>query len=191
MARSYNKSATSVRSDSGPYGGADYRAAEAKRGGGNVGSTMKDIRAELSSNKGLKDYADDIKAKKAETPQGVLDNFNAGVGDVQFNPYRPFTNFVDRDVGDESSDKLNTFIAFRDLLESQGRSKQEIAQLDDAIEDYADKAALLQYSVENAPDDSKGDRFGVVLQQYNRSVLSTKNLFQDIILPSKRGPRNK
>ena len=100
----------------------------------------------------LRDYAGDIKFLKGESDQSTLDFFNNTIGNVQFNPYRPFTNYVDRDVDDESTDKLNAFIAFRDLLESKGRSKEELAKLDEDIEDYADRAGVLEYVVRNGPD---------------------------------------
>lgn len=191
MARGYSQS----RSESGPYGGADYRAAEAKRGGGNTGATMKSIRAELnaSDNREVGEVVDRaVNIRKITTGKsGVLDKFNMDIGDVQFNPYRPFTNFVDKDVDRESLDKLNTFVAFRDFLKEDGGSKQEIARLDEAIEDYADKAEDLRVFVNNSEDgDKPGSKFQKILAEYNKSALSAKNLFQDIILPSKKGPRN-
>jgi hypothetical protein len=142
-----------ARSESGPYGGADYRAAEAKRSGGDSGTTVKAIREDLAmSTADLRDYAGDIKFLKGESDQSTLDFFNNTIGNVQFNPYRPFTNYVDRDVDDESTDKLNAFIAFRDLLESKGRSKEELAKLDEDFEVYADRAGVLEYVVRNGPD---------------------------------------
>jgi hypothetical protein len=185
-----------ARSESGPYGGADYRAAEAKRGGGDSGTTVRGLREDLAMTENLRDYADDLKSLKGESDQSILDFFGNTIGDVQFNPYRPFTNYVDRDVEEESTDKLNAFIAFRDFLESEGRSKQELAELDEDIEDYADRAGVLEYVVRNGPDSrtegGSGNQpagFAKVLGEYNKSVLRVKNTIQDIILPSKRGPR--
>ena len=187
MARGYSQS----RSESGPYGDAGYRSREAARSGGDSGITMRVIRRELNEYYGQEpsDFVDTAKdLRNIPTQQGVLDSFNRAVDNIQLNPYRPFTNIVDRDVNDESTANLSMFVAYRDLLAEQGKSKQEIAQLDEAIENYAEEAAQLMFALQYAEEN---ERIGAsIIERYNKSALKAKDTFQDIILPSKKEPRN-
>ena len=199
--RNGSGSANSLKSDSGPYGGAEYRAREAARSGGDTTPTMKEIREQLNDDVAndpeLGRYADRVKNMMTNifspvSKQTLLDKFNRDVGDVQFNPYRPFTDFVEKDVTREITDKLNTFVAYRDLLEGINGKTQELKALDDAIRDYAGTAVYYRNNLEAALEsgDTETARNAEALNQYNRAALYVKNALQDAILPSKRGPRN-
>jgi hypothetical protein len=149
MARGYAQS----RSESGPYGGAEYRAAEAKRSGGDSGITMKGIREQLndttSLESGLVRAAEQIKNMGTNvlvpvTPNDLMDKFNRdfGGGSSVYNPYYPFTR-NQKDVFTDTMDTLNTSVAYRDLLEARGATKGELKTIDNAIERYADKVDTL------------------------------------------------
>jgi len=213
MARSYNKSATSVRSDSGPYGGADYRAAEAKRSGGDYGITMKGIREQLndetSKEAGLPGAAEEIKRKVKIEPDELMDSFNSdfGGGASAYNPYYPFTR-RQKDVFTDTMNTINTSVAYRDLLATRGATKGELKTIDDAIERYADgvdtlvqhfdiKETNYPYSVsvdeeteKNIYSDEDRAKERKIIERHNEYALYLKNAIQDAIIPSKKGPRN-
>lgn len=212
MARSYNKSATSVRSDSGPYGGADYRAAEAKRGGGNYGITMKGIREQLndetSKEAGLVDASAEIKKKVNVSPDELMDEFNRdfGYGGSSYNPYYPFTR-NQKDVFTDTMNTINLSVAFRDLLEARGANKGELKTIDDAIERYSERVdTLVQHfdikesrypygrgdeeTEKNVYSDEDRAREIKIIESHNEYALYLKNAIQDSIIPSKKGPRN-
>jgi hypothetical protein len=157
---------------------------------------MKEIREQINDpifkEAGLVDFAKSITGIRATSRQALMERFGRDVGDVQFNPFRPFTDFVEKDVTQEIGDKLNTFVAYRDLLEGLGSKKQELNALDDAIRDYAGTAVYYRNNLESALEsgDTETARNAEALNQYNRAALYVKNAIQDAILPSKRGPRN-
>jgi hypothetical protein len=208
----------SLRSDSGPYGGAEYRAAEAKRSGGDYGITMKGIREQLndatSLESGLVRAAEQIKNMGTNvlvpvTPNDLMDKFNRdfGGGSSAYNPYYPFTR-NQKDVFTDTMDTLNTSVAYRDLLSARGATKEELKTIDDAIERYADKVDTLvqhfdikeynyPYTVsvdeeteKNIYSDEDRARERKIIESHNEYALYLKNAIQDAIIPSKRGPRN-
>jgi hypothetical protein len=210
-----------ARSESGPYGGADYRAAEAKRSGGGSGITMKGIREQLndatSLESGLVDQAEQIKNMGKNifspvTPNELMDKFNSdfGGGASSYNPYYDFSR-RQKDVFTDTMSTLNTSVAFRDLLEARGATKGELKTIDDAIERYADRVDTLvqhfdikeynyPYGREELVDSLGGEkevysdedraRERKIIESHNEYALYLKNAIQDVIIPSKRGPRN-
>ncbi len=208
MARGYAQS----RSESGPYGGAEYRAAEAKRSGGDSGITMKGIREQLndatSKEAGFVGYAEEIKRKVEVEPNELMDKFNRDFGDgsSSYNPYYPFTR-NQKDVFTDTMNTINTSVAYRDLLEARGATKGELKTIDDAIERYADRVdTLVQHfdvkasnypygrgdeeTEKNVYSDEDRARERKIIESHNEYALYLKNAIQDAIIPSKRGPRN-
>jgi hypothetical protein len=219
MARGNRQSeGRAARTESGPYGGADYRAAEAKRGGGDYGITMKGIREQLndttSLESGLVRAAEEIKNMGTNvlvpvTPSDLMDKFNRdfGGGGSAYNPYYPFTR-NQKDVFTDTMDTLNTSVAYRDLLEARGATKGELKTIDDAIERYADKVdTLVQHfdikeynypygrgdeeTEKNVYSDEDRAKERKIIESHNEYALYLKNAIQDAIIPSKKGPRNK
>jgi hypothetical protein len=200
-------------SESSPYGGADYRAAEAKRSGGDYGITMKGIREQLndrtSKEAGLPDAAEEIKRMVEVKPDELMDRFNSDFdnGASAYNPYYPFTR-NQKDVFTDTMNTLNTSVAYRDLLEARGATKGELKTIDDAIGRYADgvdslvrhfdiKETNYPYSVrvdketeKNIYSDEDRARERKIIESHNEYALYLKNAIQDAIIPSKRGPRN-
>lgn len=202
----------SLKSDSGPYGGADYRAAEAKRSGGDYGIGMEGIREQLndetSKGAGFVDAAAEIKNKVNVLPDALMDEFNRdfGGGGSAYNPYYPFTR-NQKDVFTDTMNTINLSVAFRDLLEARGATKGELKTMDDAIERYAEGVdTLVQHfdikkynypygrvdeeTEKNVYSDEDRARERKVIESHNKSALYLKNAIQDVIIPSKRGPRN-
>jgi hypothetical protein len=213
MARG-NKSSEgrAARSEGGPYGGAEYRAAEAKRGGGDYGIKMKGIREQLndatSKEAGFVGYAEDVKGLVNAEANELMDKFNSdfGGGASSYNPYYDFSR-RQKDVFTDTMSTLNTSVAFRDLLEARGASKEAIKTIDDAIEVYADRAdTLIQHfdikeynypygrgdeeTEKNVYSDEDRARERKIIKSHNEYALYLKNAIQDAIIPSKRGPRN-
>ena len=199
-------------SEASPYGGADYRAAEAKRSGGDYGITMKGIREQLndetSKKAGLPDAAEEIKRKVEVKPDELMDRFNSdfGGGASAYNPYYPFTR-NQKDVFTDTMNTLNTSVAYRDLLEVRGATKGELKTIDDAIGRYADRVdSLVQHfdikaynypygrgdekTEKNVYSDEDRARERKIIESHNEYALYLKNAIQDAIIPSKRGPRN-
>jgi hypothetical protein len=218
MARgSKSSEGRAARSEGGPYGGADYRAAEAKRSGGGSGITMKGIREQLndttSLESGLVNQAEQIKNMGKNifspvTPNELMDKFNRDFGDgsSSYNPYYPFTR-NQKDVFSDTMRTLNTSVAFRDLLEARGATKGELKTIDDAIERYADRVdSLVQHfdikeynypygrgdeeTEKNVYSEEDRARERKIIESHNEYALYLKNAIQDAIIPSKRGPRN-
>jgi hypothetical protein len=215
--RNGSGSANSLKSESGPYGGAEYRAAEAKRSGGGSGITMKGIREQLndttSLESGLVRAAEEIKNMGTNvlvpvTPNDLMDKFNRdfGGGGSAYNPYYPFTR-NQKDVFTDTMNTINTSVAYRDLLEARGATKGELKTIDDAIERYADRAdSLVQhfdikssnYPYGNVDEESEKEVYSdeyrakerKIIESHNEYALYLKNAIQDAIIPSKRGPRN-
>lgn len=214
MARGSNqRDGRAARSEGGPYGGADYRAAEAKRGGAGYGIAMKGIREqlndEMSKQAGFPDAAAEIKKKVNVSPDELMDEFNRdfGGGGSGYNPYYPFTR-RQKDVFTDTMNTINLSVAFRDLLEARGATKGELKTVDDAIERYAERVdTLVQHfdikeynypygrgdeeTEENVYSDEDRAKERKIIESHNEYALYLKNAIQDLIIPSKKGPRNK
>ena len=214
MARGSNqREGRAARSEGGPYGGADYRAAEAKRGGAGYGIAMKGIREqlndEMSKQAGFPDAAAEIKKKVNDSPDELMDNFNRdfGLGGSAYNPYYPFTR-RQKDVFTDTMNTINLSVAFRDLLEARGATKGELKTVDDAIERYAERVDTLvqhfdikEYNYPYGRGDEETEkniyseedraRERKIIESHNEYALYLKNAIQDLIIPSKKGPRNK
>lgn len=207
--RNGSSSSNSLRSDSGPYGGADYRAAEAKRSGaGKADISMADIRGqlvdELSQKAGFPDASAEIKKKVSSKPDELMDDFNSDFGASKYNPYYTFQLGRVKDVYTDTIGRLNTAVAYRDLMEARGATKEQIKDIDYAIERYAMGAdELIQHfdsaesrypygniagGYESTAEEIAKER--KVIDLHNEYGLYLKNAIQDAIIPSKRGPRN-
>ena len=146
------------------------------------------------------------------TPNELMDKFNSdfGGGASSYNPYYDFSR-RQKDVFTDTMSTLNTSVAFRDLLEARGATKGELKTIDDAIERYADRVDTLvqhfdikeynyPYGREELVDSLGGEkevysdedraRERKIIESHNEYALYLKNAIQDVIIPSKRGPRN-
>ena len=194
----------SLRSDSGPYGGAEWRANEAKRGGSGVPDfSVADVReiVRFSDRREQDNYAgvaNGIKNTPAKTSQDLLDDFlHSDFSNKQYNYQGRGVGAIDSfDVFNGAQENYNVLLAYRDLLENGNgnsgtafvKSKEEIAQLDEAILNYAEVSRVSYETLEYGR--SGTEESAEALANYNRAVLNVRNVFADIIVPSKRGPRN-
>ena len=199
MATRSNKQ--SLASDSGPYGGAEWRAMEAKRGGSVPDFSVADIReivrfSDRREQDNFEGVANEIKNTTAKTSQDLLDNFlHSDFANKQYNYRKGFGALDSYDVFNGTQENYNVLLAYRDLLANGNsnsgtafvKSKKEIAQLDEAILNYAEKARIAYEALEYGRSGTEGS--AEALENYNRAVAYVRNTFADIILPTKRGPR--
>lgn len=186
MARG-NKSSEgrAARTESNPYGGAEYRANEAARSGSNTLPTMKDVRSDLNSNlakvAGLVDYAKEIKeftGSESSSKNPLLERFNDDVGDVQWNSNLA-SKLEPQDAFSETIDKLSTFVAFRDKLEILGVKKSVLANLDRDIVEYAGSAEKLYNALDdNSTSPLQRER---AIVEYNDYALACKDAIRKSI----------
>lgn len=157
----------------------------------------KDLNGALSQEAGLPAAALEIKKKVGYKPDELMESFiYKDFGDAQYNPYYGFQR-RQKDVFSDVMSQLNTAVAYRDLLETRGVSKEQINKIDDAIEGYATFGSDLvqhfdrknysypygnpdlgaEYSAEEKASERK------VIDLHNKYALYLKNAIQDAIIP--------